>query len=126
MSDHGFTEYISAHHGKLDDRRRLGPIKLTLGLPLELFQNTLDARVIAELTTLQLGLEHVLSCTIDKHTPRLYALACTDFFEDEPGSGPLALVQGRVDSRPSGIDNSEQNPLAKPLGRLGIFESVMY
>jgi len=112
MSDHGFTEYISAHHAKLDDRRYLGPIKLTLGLPLELSQDALDARVIAEPTTLQLGLEHVLGCT--------------DFLEDELGSSLLALVQGRVDSRSSGIDNSEHNPLAKPLGRLGIIEGIVY
>ena len=94
MSDCGSALDISADHAKLDDRRHLGPIKLTLGLPLELFQNTLDARIIAELTALQLGLEHVLSCTIDKHTPCLYALARTDFFEDELGGGLLALVQG--------------------------------
>src|SRR5258706_12569297 len=119
MSDHGFTEYISAHHAKLDDRRYLGPIKLTLGLPLELSQDALDARVIAEPTTLQLGLEHVLGCTIDKHTPRLYALARTDFLEDELGSGLLALVHRRVDSRPSGIDNRELNPLAKPMTSWG-------
>ena len=98
MSDHGFKVDISADHAKLDDRRHLGPIKLTFGLPLELFQNTLDARVTAELTTLQLDLEHVLSCTIDKHTPCLYALARADFLEGELGSGFLALVQGRVDS----------------------------
>src|SRR5258706_13500027 len=126
MSDHGFTEYISAHHAKLDDRRYLGPIKLTLGLPLELSQDALDARVIAEPTTSQLSLEHVLGCTIDKHTPCLYALARTGFLEDELGSGLLALVQGRVDSRSSGIDNSEYSPLAKPLSRLGITEGIMY
>ena len=86
----------------------------------------MDARVIAEPTTLQLGLEHVLSRAIDKHTPCLYALARTDFLEDELGSGFLALVQGRVDSRPPGIDNSEENPLAKPLGRWGIIEGIVY
>ncbi len=79
---------------KLDDRRRLGPIKLTLGLLLELSQNILDVGVIAELTALQLGLEHLLRCTIDKHTPCLYALARTDFLEEKLGSGLLALVQG--------------------------------
>ena len=126
MSDRGFKGDISADHAKLDDRRHLRPIKLSLGLPLELSQNTLDARIIAKPTTFQLGLEHVLSCTIDKHTPRLYALARTDFLEDEFGCGLLALVQGRVDSGPSGIDNSENDPLPKPLGRLGIIESVMY
>ena len=127
IADRGFKEAnISAHHAKLDDRRHLRPIKLTLGLSLELSQNTLDARVIAEPTTLQLCLEHVLSGTIDKHAPCLYTLARTDFFEDEFGSGLLALVQGRVDSGSSGIDNSEQYPLAKPLSRLGIIESVMY
>ena len=119
MSDRGFEVDISADYAKLDDRRHLGPVKLTLRLPLELSRNTLDARVLAEL-------EHVLSCTIDKHTPCLYALTSTDFFEDELGSGLLALEQGRVDSGSSGIDNSEHNPLTKPLGRLGIIESIMY
>ena len=124
--DHGFKVDISAHHPKLDDRGHLGPIKLTLGLPLELSQNTLDAGFIAELTTLQLDLEHALSCTIDKHTPCLYALARADLLQGELGSGLLALVQGRVDSGSSGIDNSEHNPLAKPLPRLGIIEGIMY
>ena len=62
---------------------------------------------------------------IDKHTPCLNALTRTDFLEDELGSGLLALVQGRVDSRPPGINNSKYNPLVKPLGRLGIM-GVMY
>jgi hypothetical protein len=117
---------ISADLAKLDDRRHLRPIKLTLGLLLELSQNILDVRVIAEPTALQLGLEHVLSRTINKHTPCLNALARTDFLEDELGSGLLALVQGRVNSGAPGIDNSEYNPLAKPLGRLGIVKGVMY
>jgi len=117
---------ISSDLAKLDDRRHLGPIKLTLGLLLKVFQYILDVCIIAEQTALQLGLEHVLSCAIDKHTPCLYALARTDFLEDELGSGFLALVQCRVDSRPSGIDNSEKNSLAKPLGRLGITEGIMY
>ena len=94
MSDRAFKVDISADHAKLDDRRHLGPVKLTLGLLLELSQNTLDARVVAELTALQLGLEHVLSCTIDEHTPYLDAPTRADFFEDELGSGLLALVQG--------------------------------
>ena len=117
---------VSADLAKLDDRRHLRPIKLTLGLLFELSQNILDIRVIAEPTALQLSPEHVLSCTIDKHTPCLNALARTNFLEDELGSGLLALVQGRVDSRPASVDNSEYNPLAKPLGRLGIVEGVMY
>ena len=117
---------ISADLAKFDNRRHLAPIKLTFGLLLKLSQNVLDVRIIAEQTALQLGLEHVLSCTIDKHTPCLYALARTDFLEDEPGSKSLALVQGRVDGRPSSIDNSEHNPVAKPLGGLGIIEGVVY
>ena len=117
---------ISADLAKLDDRRHLGPIKLALSPLLKLSQNILDVRVIAEPTALQFGLEHVLGCTIDKHTPCLYALARTDFLEDKLGSGLLALVQGRVDSRPSGIDNNEKSPLAKPLSRLGITEGIMY
>ena len=87
MSDRGFEVDISADHAKLDDRRHLGPVKLTLSLPLELSRNTLDARVLAEL-------EHVLSCTIDEHTPYLDAPTRADFFEDELGSGLLVLVQG--------------------------------
>ena len=75
---------------------------------------------------MQLGHEHVPSCTIDKHTPCLYALARTDLLEEELGSDHFALVQGRVDSRPPSIDNSEQNPLAKPLNSWGIIESIMY
>ena len=117
---------ISADLAKLDDRRHLGPIKLTLGLLLKLSQNILDVRVVAELTALQLGFKHVLSCTIDEHTPCLYALACTDFLEEKLGCGLLALVQGRVDSRPSGIDNNEKSALAKPLGRWGIIEGIVY
>jgi len=117
---------ISADLAKLDDRRHLCPIELTLGFLLELSQNILDVRVIAEPTASQLCLEHVLRCTIDKHAACLNALARTDFLEDELGSGLLALVQGRVDSRPPGIDDGEYNPLAKPLGRLGIVEGIMY
>ncbi len=117
---------ISADLAKLDDRRHLGPIKLTFSLLLKLSQNILDVRVVAEQTALQLGLEHLLSCPINKHTPCLYALARADFLEDKLGSSFLALVQGRVDGRPSSIDNSEHNPVAKPLGRLGIIEGVMY
>ena len=86
----------------------------------------MDARVIAEPTTLQLGLEHLLSRAIDKHTPRLYALARADLLEDELGSGLLAFVQGRVDGGSSGIDNSEYNPLVKPLSGLGITEGIMH
>src|SRR5258706_7955558 len=126
ISDRGCKADNQADHAKLDDRRHLGPIKLTLGLLLELSQNSLDAHVFGKPTTLQLGLEHVLSCTIDKYTPCLYALARTDFFEDELGSGLLTFVQGRVDSRPSGIDNNEHDPLANPLSRLCIAESVVY
>ena len=126
MSDRAFKVDISADHAKLDDRRRLGPIELTLGLLLKLSQDTLDAHVVAELTALQLGLEHVLSGAVDKHTPCLHALARTDFLEDEFRNGLLALVQSRVDSGSSGIDNSEYNPLAKPLGRLSIVEGIMY
>jgi len=117
---------IPADLAKLDDRRHLGPIKLPLGLLLKLSQNILDVRVVAELTALQFGLEHLLSRTIDKHTPCLYALTRTYFLEEKLGSGFLALVQGRVDSRPPGIDNSEENPLAKPLGRWGIIEGIVY
>ena len=117
---------VSVDLAKLDDRRHLRPIKLTLGLLLELSQNILDVCVIAEPTALQLGHDHALSCTIDKYTPCLNALARTDFLEDELGSGLYALVQGRVDSRPPGVDNSEYNPFAEPVGRLGIFEGVMY
>src|SRR5258706_1514777 len=126
ISDRGTKVDISAYQAKLDDRRHLGPIKLTLGLLLKFFYDTLDACVLAEPTTLQLGLEHVLSCTIDKHTPCLYALARADLLEGEIGSGFLALVQGRVDRGSSGVDNSEHNPLAKPLSRLGITEGIMY
>src|SRR5258706_5314467 len=126
ISDRGFKVDNPADHAKLDDRRHLGPIKLTLGLPLKLSQNTSDAHVFGKPTTLQLGLEHELSCTIDKHTPCLYTLAHTDFLKDELGSRVLAPVQRRVDSRPSGIDNSEHNPLAKPLSRLCITEGIMY
>ena len=111
---------------KLDDGRYLGPIKLALGLLLKLSQNILDIRVIAELAALQLGLEHVLGRTIDKHASCLYALARTDFLEDELWSGLLALVQGRVHRGSSGINNSKHNPLAEPLSRLGIVEGVMY
>ena len=117
---------ILADLAKLDDRRHLGPIKLPLSLPLKLSQNILDIRVIAELTAFQLGLEYVLSCTIDKNTPCLYTLARTDFLEDELGSGLLAFVQGRVDSGSSCIDNSEKHSFAKPLGRWGIIEGIVY
>ncbi len=126
ISDRGYKVDNPTDHAKLDDRRHLGPIKLTLGLPLKLSQNTSDARLFGKPTTLQLGLEHELSCTIDKHTSCLYTLAHTDFLEDELGSSLLALVQGRVDSRPSSIDNSKHNALAEPLSRLCIAEGVMY
>ena len=117
---------MSADLAKLDDRRHLGPIKPTFSLLLKLSQNILDVCVIAEQTALQLGFKHVPSCTVDKHTPSLYALARTDFLEEELGRDHFALVQGRVDGRPSSIDNSEHSPLAKPLSRLSIIEGVMY
>ena len=117
---------LPADLAKPDDGRCLGPIKLALGLLLKLCQNILDIRVIPELAAFQLSLEHVLSCAVDKHTPRLYALAGADLLENELWSDLLALVQGRVDGGSSGINNSEHNPLAKPLGRLGIVEGVMY
>ena len=117
---------VPADLAKLDDGRRLGPIKLALSLLLKLSQNILDILGIAKLAALQLGLEHVLGCTIDKHTTRLDTLARTDFLEDELRSGLLTLVQGRVYSGPSSIDNCKHDPLAKPLGRLGIVKGVMY
>jgi len=117
---------VPADLAKLDDERRLGPIKLALNLLLKLSQNILDILGVAKLAALQLDLKHVLGCTIDKYTSRLYTLARTDFLEDELRSGFLALVQGRVYSQSSSIDNSKHDPLAKPLGRPGVVEGVMY
>ena len=120
---------MSADRAKLDDRRCLGPIKLALGLPLKLSQKTTDILVILELAALHLDLEHVLSCAVDEHTPCLYALAHTDFLEDELWRDLRAPVQGRVDSGSSSINNSKYSLFVKPLGRLGrlkIVEGVMY
>ena len=85
---------IPADLAKLNDGRHLGPIKLALGLLLKLSQHILHIRVLAELAAIQLGLEHVLSCAVNKHTPCLYALTRTDFLEGKLGSSLLALIQG--------------------------------
>jgi len=116
---------ILADQAKLDGRRPLGATKHAFSLLLEFFHNNLDEFVAAEPTAFQLVLDHALSSTIDEDAPCLYALAREDFLDDEFGSDLLALVQDRVDSGPSGIDDSEQNALAKPFGRFGIMEGVM-